>query len=1219
VHCLRIRLARLTEMAPCVSVSSSEFHVRRDARDRYGWSGSFFSIRGDVVFANPTQSRIFANLVNAKRGATNESALRASDVNAMGLIHEILHAVIALYKLRQPQVFAELKANLLTDLDAGFPSTLRAFVQTFPTTDVYANEVTVDDYLSRITDGVPNDDHTLEETLLLWVSNENPSYAPIEELISDRDLRANTAYSKVLAHAQKFFDAAPKAGPQNQSLVDMLLAPSRHSPKSLMGQLEYMRENWGLELSGSNAWRRLLFGVDFIREEGKWFSQAGRGFFKDGNSDAATFKGDLYEFEPEQFSADHEWMPRVVMIAKSTFVWLAQLTKEYGRPITTLAEIPDEELDRLARSGFTGLWLIGLWKRSRASARIKQIQGNHDAVASAYSLFDYEIADDIGGYLAYCNLKERAERRGLRLASDMVPNHMGIDSSWAINHPDRFIQADEPPFAYSFNGPDLSDDPRVGIFIEDGYYSHSDASVVFKRVDRYTGSTKYIYHGNDGTSMPWNDTAQLNYLRAEVREAVIQTILHVARLFPIIRFDAAMTLAKRHYQRLWFPQPGTGGDIPSRAQYALTKEQFDEAMPIEFWREVVDRVAKEVPNTLLLAEAFWMMEGYFVRSLGMHRVYNSAFMNMLKREENDKFRVTIKNVLEFNSQILKRYVNFMNNPDEETAVAQFGKDDKYFGVCILMSTMPGLPMFGHGQIEGFTEKYGMEYKRPRYDESPDGWLVSRHEREIFPLLKRRYLFSDVEHFYLYDFFTDNGGVDEDVFVYSNRAYNERAVVLYHNKFKDTRGWARESVGFLDGGGGISRKAIGEGLGLSRDGDVFAIYKNHVTGLEHLRPVSEIWERGIYAELGAFKYQVLIDWRERQDTMATPFRELEREIGRGGVSSMDEALVDFTFRAIHASYVEAISPSSAAYLLSAKSSDASNAIAEKLAHIFDGMRFAMEKRFGRSITEPSIDEAIAFRVEARIGGIARVLKRIRDSVSPLSKPPPSSRAPAKSKESEPPPSRRKSVPPPSKVPPATDALEEAVRAFAGIDAGALLVAITFSLAVDELYAKVDGASASAIDAWRLDRPIARAMRNAGASVEQTKRAVELVRFIVAHRDVVFGARSIDGVLALEAARDFLRVHSYDGIEWFEQEAIDVLAYVVAMLAAIDEASTQDARKRVVTFDKARARAESIAQIARDAKFHYAEFSEALTAPPPSKRKSARPPANSRISRPPLAKP
>ncbi|MCX6064472.1 MAG: alpha-amylase, partial [Chloroflexi bacterium] len=294
---------------------------------------------------------------------------------------------------------------------------------------------------------------------------------------------------------------------------------------------------------------------------------------------------------------------------------------------------------------------------------------------------------------------------------------------------------------YSFNGTDLSNDSRMGIFLEDHYYDKTDAAVVFKRVDRWTGDARYIYHGNDGTSMAWNDTAQLDYLKSEVREAVIQTILHVARNFPIIRFDAAMTLAKKHIQRLWFPEPGSGGAIPSRSEHGMTKEQFDAAIPEEFWREVVDRVAAEVPDTLLLAEAFWMMEGYFVRTLGMHRVYNSAFMHMLRDEDNAKYRSVMKNTLEFDPQVLKRFVNFMNNPDEKTAIEQFGNGDKYFGVATLMTTLPGLPMIGHGQVEGFREKYGMEYRRAYWDERPDEGFVTHHERVIFPLIRRRHLFA----------------------------------------------------------------------------------------------------------------------------------------------------------------------------------------------------------------------------------------------------------------------------------------------------------------------------------------------------------------------------------------------------------------------------------------------------------------------------------------------
>jgi glycosidase len=616
------------------------------------------------------------------------------------------------------------------------------------------------------------------------------------------------------------------------------------------------------------------------------------------HADVPVFGDPAHEYE--KFSADTAWMPTTVLIAKSSYVWLAQLSKQYGRHIFRLDQIPDEELALLAARGLNSLWLIGVWERSRASKTIKQLCGNTDAVASAYSLYDYKIAEDLGGESAYINLRDRAYRQGVRLASDMVPNHMGIDSPWVVEHPEWFISRNESPYpAYSFNGPDLSSDGRVEIKIDDHYFEQTDAAVVFRRRDRYTGETRYIYHGNDGTSFPWNDTAQLNYLSAAVREQVIQTILHVARLFPVIRFDAAMTLAKRHFHRLWFPGPGSSGAIPSRAEYSMSQAEFDRAMPHEFWREVVDRVAAEVPGTLLLAEAFWLMEGYFVRTLGMHRVYNSAFMVMMRDEDNAKYRSVIKNTLEFDPDIMKRYVNFMSNPDERTAIDQFGTGDKCFGVAALMATLPGLPMFGHGQIEGFTEKYGMEYQRPRYDETADHWLVERHEREIAPLLKRRWLFAESSNFLLYDFFQDEGRVDENVFAYSNRNGGERALVVYNNRYATTRGTIDFSAAYADKAAGhLRQQRLHEGLGLSGDGEAILAFRDSLTGLEFLRRANHLSTQGLTLDLHAYQCHVFLDWRELRATEEKPWDRLCDQLNGSGVPSLDEAMVNLELQPVH---------------------------------------------------------------------------------------------------------------------------------------------------------------------------------------------------------------------------------------------------------------------------------------------------------------------------------
>lgn len=852
-----------------------EFHILKEVRDKYQFEDKLFSIKGDVVFSNFNGSKQIADILNR---VNPKKTVYASHINALGLIEEIMHYMIEQYRTKKnPKMFDNLENYLKKEFsEDDLDKLLFNFADLFPTTEIYKNKTTAIEYLKNKTANLSNRHVVLEEMIVLWLDNVNPVYKPINELINDRLLDKKSIYSKVFSKIDDFFDEEPPAMYKNMPLMQMLLLPSRKFPNSITAQLEFIRAEWGHLLGDLLV--RLLKSLDFIKEDEK---------IRFGHGPGPINVPDFSNVEDiERFSADKDWMPKLVLIAKTSYVWLDQLSKEYEKPITRLDQIPDSELDRLANFGFTGLWLIGIWERSKASEKIKKIKGNQEAVASAYSLEDYVIANALGGEEAYQNLAKRAWDRGIRLASDMVPNHMGLDSKWLINNPDWFIQSDYSPFpSYSFTGPDLSEDPRVGIYIEDGYWNHTDAAVVFKRHDRYTGDIKYVYHGNDGTSMPWNDTAQLNYLIPEVREAVIQTILHVARKFPIIRFDAAMTLAKKHYQRLWFPEPGTGGDIASRSEHGLSSEEFHKVFPEEFWREVVDRIHKEVPDTLLLAEAFWMMESYFVRTLGMHRVYNSAFMHMFKNEDNQKYRHLMKNVLAFNPQILQRYVNFMNNPDEDTAIAQFGKDDKYFGTCIMMATLPGLPMFGHGQIEGYSEKYGMEYRKAYWDENPDQWLVERHEKEVVPILKKRYLFSSVDNFLLYDLLDYNGHVNENVFAFSNKAGHEKSLTVYNNKFADASGWLKMSTSYKDPSNGLVQKSLADGLELSFKDNAFIVFRDYVSGLEFIRSCKDLHENGFYVNLNAFKYHVFMDFQEVYDSEKDPYAQICSELNGSGLDSV----------------------------------------------------------------------------------------------------------------------------------------------------------------------------------------------------------------------------------------------------------------------------------------------------------------------------------------------
>ena len=105
-----------------------------------------------------------------------------------------------------------------------------------------------------------------------------------------------------------------------------------------------------------------------------------------------------------------------------------------------------------------------------------------------------------------------------------------------------------------------------------------------------------------------------------------------------------------------------------------------------------------------------------------------------------------------------------------------------------------------------------------------------------------------------------------MFVYSNRtgdalnaAASERGLVVYHNRFADTRGWLKTSAAYMDkASGNLIQKTLAEGLGLPGQG--YAIFKDYVSRLEYIRPCHELVEKGLFIILSGYQCHVFLDWR-----------------------------------------------------------------------------------------------------------------------------------------------------------------------------------------------------------------------------------------------------------------------------------------------------------------------------------------------------------------------
>jgi predicted transcriptional regulator len=231
----------------------------------------------------------------------------------------------------------------------------------------------------------------------------------------------------------------------------------------------------------------------------------------------------------------------------------------------------------------------------------------------------------------------------------------------------------------------------------------------------------------------------------------------------------------------------------------------------------------------------------------------------------------------------------------------------------------------------------MEYRRSYRNEQPDGYLIDRHEREIFPLMKRRYLFSGSAMFRIYDLFCDGGSVNENVFAYSNRAWarghEEKALIFFNNSYYETAGWIRMSDPAVPYEGGTRRDSLSEALAIHGEGHYFTLLREQKSCLWYIRSSKAISEEGFFVGLKGYETQVYLDIHEVEDDAKGRWARLNNDLAGAGVPDPLASIKDIFLGELYYRFNEFFKPEVIDHLCNMSGKQTNTGMLKKLAEDF----------------------------------------------------------------------------------------------------------------------------------------------------------------------------------------------------------------------------------------------------------------------------------------------
>ena len=245
-----------------------EFHISREARDRYQVSDALFNFVGNVIFADLGSCREMALRMTEIRAASGLDPINPGALFAMGLIDEVSHFLVAQYRhSRDPQVTqAALDWFAARVGEDNVDKLLRTFVQEFPNAAIYRGEANLDQWLQGSTDGLAHREAVLEELMLLWLANQNPAFRPFPRAL--RRHRSSPKAPPTSRSPRSSAATSPRVPPPAWAAAissTCSTRPCRPRPTPSAASLPGFAKT-GPQYLGDNL-RKVLLAADVLKEE----------------------------------------------------------------------------------------------------------------------------------------------------------------------------------------------------------------------------------------------------------------------------------------------------------------------------------------------------------------------------------------------------------------------------------------------------------------------------------------------------------------------------------------------------------------------------------------------------------------------------------------------------------------------------------------------------------------------------------------------------------------------------------------------------------------------------------------------------------------------------------------------------------------------------------------------------------------------------------------